>query len=199
MATMRTSVGPVLAVCLGLSALASAQTMYRWTDKAGETHYTDDRSTIPKGAKVETTAGEELSELTTDHASQPAAPAQPAPAAQPSGPSNAELYWRQEFGRVRENIRRLEDEIAVDTKKVEDPNGLPINHLQCGFINNGFVGAGAVPVAGRSGCYYLPNPEWQRTKDRIETNKRALDRAKAEMHELDRRAANDAVPLEWRR
>lgn len=49
-----------LAALLLLSTAANAQTIYRWTDKKGEVHYSDDMSTVPKGAKLETTEGEEL-------------------------------------------------------------------------------------------------------------------------------------------
>ncbi len=49
-----------LAALLVFSTAASAQSIYRWTDKRGEVHYTDDASTVPKGAKLETTEGEEL-------------------------------------------------------------------------------------------------------------------------------------------
>ena len=37
------------------------QTVYEWTDAQGESHFTDDLSSIPKGVKVRTTEGEEIS------------------------------------------------------------------------------------------------------------------------------------------
>jgi hypothetical protein len=206
MQIMRTPFRPVLAVCVAWSALCLAQTVYEWTDKSGEVHYTDDKSSIPKGAKVRTTDGAALAEVSSDTPPPKPQPSEPQPTVQmgppgikgPSGPSDAEQYWRGEYRRVRENIRRLEDEIEVDKRKVEDPSGLPVNHMQCGIMPGGTF-TGAVPVTGQMGCYYLPNPEYQRTKDRLETDKRALKRAKDELNELDRRAANDAIPLEWRR
>lgn len=49
-----------LAAIALISTAASAQHIFRWTDKKGEVHYTDDRSSIPASAKVDTTEGEEL-------------------------------------------------------------------------------------------------------------------------------------------
>ena len=43
-----------------LVAALLGQTIYEWTDSRGEVHFTDDKSSIPKGAKVKTTEGEEL-------------------------------------------------------------------------------------------------------------------------------------------
>ena len=43
-----------------LAAPALAQTVYEWTDESGDVHYTDDRSTIPKNAKVRTTQGDDI-------------------------------------------------------------------------------------------------------------------------------------------
>lgn len=48
-----------------LLLLVSSQVIYTWTDASG-THYTDDPSTAPKGAKLKRTEGEELSTLTTE-------------------------------------------------------------------------------------------------------------------------------------
>lgn len=44
---------------VALTLLILAQ-VYRWTDARGDVHYTDDRSTIPRGVKVQTTGGEDL-------------------------------------------------------------------------------------------------------------------------------------------
>jgi Domain of unknown function (DUF4124) len=40
-----------------LLSLALSQTVYEWIDSKGESHFTDDVSTIPKGAKRRTTEG----------------------------------------------------------------------------------------------------------------------------------------------
>jgi hypothetical protein len=43
-----------------LLLLVASQVLYEWTDAEG-THFTDDRTTIPRGAKVKTTAGDDIS------------------------------------------------------------------------------------------------------------------------------------------
>jgi hypothetical protein len=48
-------------------------------------------------------------------------------------------------------------------------------------------------------CIQTINPEYQRAKDRIALNRRALERAKEELAELERKASFQAVPNEWRR
>jgi len=48
-------------------------------------------------------------------------------------------------------------------------------------------------------CWYGLGPEFERTREQLEKNRKALVRAKEELAELERRAALEAVPLEWRR
>ncbi|MCC6332865.1 MAG: DUF4124 domain-containing protein [Myxococcales bacterium] len=48
-------------------------------------------------------------------------------------------------------------------------------------------------------CWYGFNPDYERIRERLERNRKGLIRAKEELHDLERRAANEAVPLEWRR
>lgn len=48
-------------------------------------------------------------------------------------------------------------------------------------------------------CVFVLNPEFERAKERLELNRKALTRAKSELADLDRRAGFEAVPREWRR
>lgn len=70
------------------------------------------------------------------------------------------------------------------------------------------VGVGAAQtnqvVVANSGvmttpCIFVLNPEFERAKERLELNRKALTRAKTELADLDRRAGFEAVPREWRR
>ncbi|MEW6431887.1 MAG: DUF4124 domain-containing protein [Myxococcota bacterium] len=48
-------------------------------------------------------------------------------------------------------------------------------------------------------CVWSFNPAYERIRDRLARNRKALVRAKEELGDLERRAALEAVPLEWRR
>lgn len=65
------------------------------------------------------------------------------------------------------------------------------------FRQNTFV-APYSPIA-TAPCVFTLNPEHERAKERLALNRKALERAKAELAELDRRASFEGVPREWRR
>ncbi|MBL8951440.1 MAG: DUF4124 domain-containing protein [Myxococcaceae bacterium] len=251
----------VLAACLALGLPAQAQTIYTWTDSRGTVHYTDDPSTIPPKVKATTTEGAELSNTGASPASpEPQAQARaPAPPQAPADPRAEETYWRGQFRTVREKIRTLEDELATDLRRFEDPSRTPggpnficppafygPSYFQPGFgfrsgqvvqgglsasanipLGNGatlgvqgsagsvvsqgsttvgttgvapFVGYGyGYGYGGYGGCYLNPSDDYGRMRDRIDRTKASLARAKEELADLERRAANASVPLEWRR
>lgn len=127
--------------------LMTQATVYAWTDKAGVEHFTDDLSTIPKGVKVRTTDGADISVMViTDKdekkpVAAPPPPPQPAAPSGPEAPSNAELVWRQLFRDARNKVTNLEEEIESDRKKVEEVNGLPLTFsFNCGFYGGGYGG-----------------------------------------------------------
>lgn len=63
-----------------LVAALLGQTIYTWTDKNGEEHYTDDPSSIPKGVKAKTMAPGEVETVVSSDEPAPAKPVvQPAP------------------------------------------------------------------------------------------------------------------------
>ena len=212
---MGTMVRFFLLLAVTVSAVGFAQSVYRWQDAHGEIHYTDDPSTIPKGATVVATEGEPISEM---GAPAPVRKIEPVIAQRdlkaagnstdPAVPNSSEQYWRGQFRAAREKIHSLEDELASDKHRI-DENGIPVtNRYSCypgygnpvGVTNNGVV-VGPVNGSpyGAGNCIATINPEYQRTKDRIDRNQRAHERAKEELHELERRASFEAVPNEWRR
>jgi hypothetical protein len=202
-----------LVVLILLSTSASAQAVYRWVDSEGITHYTDSPGSIPKGVTVFATDGEPISEL--GHvAPVPAKPAQPVPPAQPpvaepSVPTGAEQYWRAQFRAAKEKIHTIEDEITADRRRVEEVGGLPVGtRYSCYPGSTTYIGGVAQPLVGpfpgggylRGGnCISTINPEYDRARERLERNRKTLERAKEELSDLERRASFEAVPNEWRR
>jgi hypothetical protein len=63
------------------------------------------------------------------------------------------------------------------------------------YWNQGWVWPSVVTTS----CWYGFNPDYERIRDQLERNRKALVRAKEELADLERRAALEAVPLEWRR
>jgi hypothetical protein len=57
----------------------------------------------------------------------------------------------------------------------------------------------ATPGVFAQPCVFAFNPEYERAKERLELNRKALVRLKAEAADLERRASFEGVPREWRR
>ena len=90
----------------------------------------------------------------------------------------------------------------------------PATHGQGGVAVSGQVGPGVNVSAGVgtawsqgwgfpstviTPCAFGFNAEYERARERLARNRKALVRAKEELADLERRAALEAVPLEWRR
>lgn len=82
------------------------QTVYEWTDAQGEAHYTDDLSSIPKGAKVRTTEGADISVVT------PAAKGGRDAGVRPAGPS-APKATRDRCAPAKEKLAAAEAKLAA--------------------------------------------------------------------------------------
>lgn len=204
-------------VSLLLALVLTQTTIYAWTDKHGVTHYTDDLTTIPRGVKVRTTEGDVVSRIESDVTANPppkrvaVRPQQPEA---PVPPSTSEQQWRQLFRDALRKIENLEEDIERDRKQVEEVNGMP---LRAGFVcNQGWWGSpgygthvsvNGAPLTGSTittlptvaPCYYSLNPEFERVRERLASNRRELIRAKEDLADLDRRASFASVPREWRR
>lgn len=178
-----------------LVAMLLAQTFFTWTDKAGVEHFTDDRSSIPKGAKITETSGDEISTLEVK-ATKPQRVDPHVIAVEESATEKRqrENSWREAFRAARNRVADLEAEVESQRKQVEEINGLPVTgRISCRTVRNQVYGAPGYQVGG--GCY----PRVDRSHADLENNRRLLQRAKDELTELERRASFDAVPLEWRR
>lgn len=179
-----------------VALVVSQSTIYVWTDKNGD-HYTDDRSSIPRGVKFRTTEGDEISRV---ESAKPPSPTVMKPSSEPAVPSSSEQTWRALFKAARTRVAVLEEDIEADRRRVEEVNGMPVSgRLVCsgwwGHQVAGYQGRGL----GVQPCVYTIDPEFERVRERLEKNRRELVRAKEELNDLERRASFEAVPLHWRR
>ena len=210
-----------------LALLVMQGTVYSWTDKSGVEHFTDDLASIPRGVKVRSTEGAEISRIDSDLPKNPRPAAVSPPVSQPAVPTTSEQAWRQLFREARTKVSELEEEIESDRTKVEEVNGLPVRTgfiCDTGFVNQPIVTTGAVVVNGQplpglgvsarvtgttvinqqvplyaSPCFFSFNPEFERIRERLDKNRREVVRAREELADLERRASFEAVPLHWRR
>ncbi len=108
-----------------LLLLVQAQ-VYTWTDASGVEHFTDDLRIVPRGVKVRTTEGAEISRIDSD-VKKPAVVVVAGAPSEPVAPSTSEETWRRLFREARTRVTVLEEDIEADRTKVEEVNGMPIN------------------------------------------------------------------------
>lgn len=195
-----------------LAAGPAGDEVYTWTDKDGVAHYTNDLSAIPQryrdqartlegrpaGAPAPATEAPPPSEAKpgpVDEASKPA-PAKPSPperaeealeesAPTPLTPHAAETLdeagWRKRFQRTTERVHRAE--LALERDKEQ---------LQRVANEEGYLvvdAYGRTMTAGRSTALRM----------QVAEDERVLRDARESLEDLERAAAREAIPLEWRR
>lgn len=198
----------VLAVALQATA-ARAEDVYVWTDADGETHYTNDLASIPEKSRRSVKKLEGTPDAVAPRSAIPGverekpepkpgeaavADAKKPPPEQPPPPQPieeaiqapredetvSEEQWRTMFRKSNERVRRAERK-AQRTR--EALNKLPGQDL------TSYDYAGNIVVDSR----------YQSLRTQLEEDEYALNAAREELHDLERAAARDAVPLEWRR
>jgi hypothetical protein len=203
---------PALFVLLLLLAAGPAgEEIYTWTDRDGVAHYTNDLAAIPQryrdqartldgkpaGAPApaaEAPAATETKTVAVDTAAKPA-PAKTPPerleepteeaAPAPLSPSAAETLdeagWRKRFQRTNERVHRAELALARDKEQLDRVAN------EAGYM---VVDAyGRTMTAGRSTALRM----------QVAEDERVLREARESLEDLERAAAREAVPLEWRR
>jgi hypothetical protein len=148
--------------------------IYRWVDGEG-THYTDDPSTIPSGRKVTLTQGVALGEFHEPKGREKAVERPRAERAGPDRVADAELAalareWRAEFQRRNGRLGAANRELAAAKKQHE------------AFSR-----------------FLTTTDEWYGDLARIGDAEAELSSAREDLADLERAAARQAIPLEWRR
>lgn len=171
-----------LAALVGSSA--TAEEIYRWTDKGGEVHYTNDLSTIPAQARERAvkTDGAEISAVPGRQVEEPPASKQDeaAQAAAEAELRETERQWRETFRAAIDRVDRLEQAVRLDKAILSDPG----KH-------------GIRPVYGPLG-EIEPSQELEKIRERLRDEELDLAKAREALHDLELEAARKAIPLEWR-
>jgi hypothetical protein len=168
---------------LTLASVAIAGPIYKWVDKEGEEHFTNDPSAIPAGEKATVTEGDELGELSVRK--EPAKREEPR--ARPAGRERPpdERDWRERFRRVHDQIRELEIRVEADQGKVDATRDQTLS------IDTTVAARGARPLTRRD------SPE-ARSRAQLDKDQAALQSAKEDLADLEREASRALVPQDWR-
>jgi hypothetical protein len=198
----------VLALALHASVVL-ADDVYAWTDGSGETHYTNDIASIPEKARrtlrklsgvaepvppPSAIPGVELDkpkptepEPAADATKQPSPEQPPAPqpieeAIQPPREDEkvSEEQWRTMFRKANERVRRAERKTQRTREALAKLPGEDVTTYD---------------VAGN----VVTDSRYASLKVQLEEDEYQLNNAREELHDLERAAAREAVPLEWRR
>jgi hypothetical protein len=201
----------LLTVAFLLTADPAGEEVYSWTDASGVAHYTNDAAAIPSRyrdqartldgrpvgappAPPKDAAPAETKASPSTEAPKPVE-AKPAPAERneetleesappPLSPGEAEALseagWRKRFQRSNERVRRAELVVARDKEQLQR-----VGSEEGYMVVDAY---GRTMTAGRSTALRLQLAE----------DERVLNEARESLHDLERVAAREAIPLEWR-
>ena len=197
----------ILALALHASAVR-ADDVYVWTDASGETHYTNDIASIPERSKRTVRKLEGTPEAIAPRSAIPGVdlekpkPPEPGPAPDAKKPASdqppppqpieeaiqapredekvSEEQWRTMFRKANERVKRAERKTERTREALSKLPGQDLTSYDY---------AGNIVVDSR----------YQSLKVQLEEDEYALNTAREELHDLERAAAREAIPLEWRR
>jgi Domain of unknown function (DUF4124) len=197
------------AAVLLLAAGPAGEEIYSWTDSSGVAHYTNDPAAIPQRYRDQARtldgrpvgapepppkeAASEAKPSVSEEAPKPPAP-KPAPertedleesAPPPLSPSVAqtldEAGWRKRFQKTTERVRRAELTLSRDKEQLQK-----VANQEGYMVVDAY---GRTMTAGQSTAL----------KMQVAEDERVLREAREALEDLERVAAREAIPLEWRR
>jgi len=198
------------ALLLLLAAGPGGDEVYTWTDANGEAHYTNDPNAIPQRYrdKARTLDGQPAASQETAAKPPPSADSKPGASETSPKPSAAkpqerveepleesappplspgaaetldEAGWRKRFQRTTERVRRAELALARDKEQLSR-----VANEEGYMVVDAY---GRTMTAGRSTALRM----------QVAEDERVLHEAREALQDLERVAAREAVPLEWRR
>jgi hypothetical protein len=185
---------------------ARADDIWVWTDGEGEVHYTNDAASIPErfrksarslggekggdsrsGPEVTVVSkgdskGKDKEAADTSVAPQPPPPDPIETAIRPPRDDEkvSEQEWRGLFRKANDRVGRAERQVKRTREALAK---LPVSDI------TSYDYLGNVVVESR----------YQTLKVQLDEEQHNLDEAREQLHDLERAAARDAIPLEWRR
>ena len=177
---------PLIASLLFASP-AGAEGPYRWTDRQGVVHFTDDPEEAAKH-HAKATSGDEITVLPSNHPQTEKDAATRTDKDDPPpqrDPTESERFWRNQFKQAYERIAMLEHAIEADRALVED--------------SSGYSKPKGTVSYNRGQRLLVLDPEYEATRQRLHRNQKELKRARQALEDLERKASEQLVPREWRR
>jgi hypothetical protein len=199
-----------LAAVFLLAAGPAGEEIYSWTDASGVAHYTNDPASIPQRYRDQARtldgrpvgapepppkeqAPTETKPAAAEEATKPPA-TKPGPersedfeesAPAPLSPSVAqtldEAGWRKRFQKTNERVRRAELTLSRDKERLSR-----VANQEGYMVVDAY---GRTMTAGQSTAL----------KMQVAEDERVLNEAREALEDLERVAAREAIPLEWRR
>lgn len=194
-----------------LAAGPAGDEVYTWTDKDGVAHYTNDLGAIPqryrdqartlegrpagapapasepspppeaKPGPVDEASKPAPAKPTPERAEEPLEESAPAPLSAHAAETLDEAGWRKRFQRTTERVRRAELALARDKEQLSR-----IANEEGYMVVDAY---GRTMTAGRSTALRM----------QVAEDERVLRDARESLEDLERAAAREAIPLEWRR
>ncbi len=198
----------VQAALLLLAGAPAGEEVYTWTDTDGVAHYTNDANTIPQRYRDKARSLDGTPVVPKEAAAAPvppegkpaggeeapkAAPArqaeppleESAPAPVPLSANEAaaldEAGWRKRFQRSTERVHRAELALERDQQQLKR-----VANQESYMVVDAY---GRVMTAGQATALRM----------QVAEDERVLQEAREAQHDLERLAAREAIPLEWRR
>ncbi|MGO8971020.1 MAG: DUF4124 domain-containing protein [Myxococcaceae bacterium] len=196
-------------VLLLLAGAPAGEQVYTWTDADGVAHYTNDADAIPQRYrdKARTLEGQPAASKevaapspATEEGKSAAPPEPPKPtppprerteetfdesAPPPLSPNEAagldEAGWRKRFLRTTERVHRAEVNLARDQEQLKR-----VANEESYMVVDPY---GRVMSAGHATALRM----------QVAEDERVLNEARDALYDLERLAAQEAIPLEWRR
>lgn len=195
-----------LLVLPGLATADEKPKIYRWTEPDGTVTYSNEPQRVPQDGKAEPTEGEEIGVLPAEkrqvappptreqleeaklHAElrRAEAEARRAEADTEAARQRREDEWRFAFRSAHAKIEQLEAELEEERALLE-LNGLPV------------IGRQVIRVRPVTPAGTVIDDRYERARVRVPQLEKALNAAKNELEELERRASFASVPRHLRR